>query len=196
MKNKIIWVDLDEVLAELLDFVLEKNNYKIWDYKIKREEVKDYYIHRMNWFDISLEEAIDWFRKPMLDDLENCSLKKVDWSYERLFELKENWNKLYVITARIEEYFWDYTKKWIEKYFPNIFEKIIFTDHFTEKHIEKSEIAKQIWIDYMIEDNMDYALELAQNWIKVYLLEKPWNKYRQEKHKNLIRIKSWKEFRI
>ena len=41
MKNKIIWVDLDEVLSETLDFLLEKNWNKIWDFEIKREEVKD-----------------------------------------------------------------------------------------------------------------------------------------------------------
>lgn len=45
----------------------------------------------------------------------------------------------------------------------------------------------------MVEDNMDYAFELAQNGIKTFLLEKPWNKGRKEEHKNLIRVKNWNE---
>ena len=196
MKNKIIWVDLDEVLAELLDFILEKNNYKIGDYKIEREQVRDYYIHRMKWLNVSLEQAIDWFRKPMLEDIKECHLEKVNWSLERLLELKKDWNKLIIITARIEEFFWEYTKIWVNNHFPDVFDQIIFTDHFTDKHKNKSEICLELWVDYMIEDNIDYALELAEKWIITYLLEKPWNKYRAEKHPNLIKIKSWKEFKL
>ena len=194
MRNKIIWVDLDEVLAELLDFILEKNNYKIGNYKIEREEVRDYYIHRMKWLNISLEQAIDWFRKPMLDDIKECHLEKVNWSLERLLELKKGWNKLIIITARIESFFWEYTKKWVNNHFPYVFDQIIFTDHFTDKHKNKSEICLELWVEYMIEDNMDYALDLAQNWIQTYLLEKPWNKDRKENHENLKKIKSWWEF--
>ena len=41
---------------------------------------------------------------------------------------------------------------------------------------------------------MDYALELAENGIKTYILEKPWNRDREEEHENLIRIKEWEEF--
>ena len=48
----------------------------------------------------------------------------------------------------------------------------------------------------MIEDNMDYALELAENWIKTYLLKKPWNSHRTEEHQNLVRINHWNEFKI
>ena len=47
----------------------------------------------------------------------------------------------------------------------------------------------------MIEDNPDYALELAENWIKTYLLEKPWNKH-VKKHKNIILVKSWDEINL
>jgi uncharacterized HAD superfamily protein len=45
----------------------------------------------------------------------------------------------------------------------------------------------------MIEDNPDYALDLAENGILTYLLEKPWNKFRKETHKNLIKVKTWEE---
>lgn len=194
MKNKIIWFDLDEVLAELLDYILEYNNYKIWNLPIGREDVKDYYIHKMKDLNISEDEGISWFRTPMLDDDARCSVKPTKWSFEKLKEIKSEGNKLVIVTARVQTIFWEYTNKWINKHFPGIFEDIFYTDHFTEKHREKSVVCNELWISYMIEDNMDYAIELAQKGIITYIIEKPWNSHRKEEHENLIRIKSWDEF--
>jgi len=194
MNGKTIWVDLDEVLAELLDFVLEYNDYKIWLYKINRDNIKDYYIHKIEWLNITKEKAIEWFRKPMYQDLENCNMLPIIWAKERLLELKNDWYRLVVLTARIEELFWEYTRVWIDNYFKDIFDDIIFADHFHEKHKEKSELCIEHKIDYMIEDNYDYACDIANIGIKTYLLEKPWNNWQENYHKNIIRIKSWDEF--
>jgi len=196
MKNKIIWVDLDEVLSETLDFLLKKNNNKIWEFEIKREEIKDYYIHKMEGLNLSVEQAIEWFQKPMNNDILDLEIEAVEGAVNKLLEFKINWYKIIVVTARIEEKFWEYTKKWLQKYFNNLIDDIIFTDHFTDKHRHKWEVCRELWIEYMIEDNMDYALDLAENWIKTYLLEKPWNNHRTEEHKNLIRIQNWNEFKI
>jgi len=194
MKNKIIWVDLDEILAELLDYLLEYNNYKIWNLDIKREDVKNYYMHKMPELDISLDEAVSWFRKPMLDDIEKCNIKPTKGSFNKLKELKSWWNQLIIVTARIESIFWEYTTKWINNHFPNIFDDIIYTDHFTDKHRDKWTVCTELWITYMIEDNMDYALELAEKGVITYVFEKPWNSHREEKHENVIRVKWWEEF--
>lgn len=194
--TKVIWVDLDEVLAELLDLILEYNNYKIWNYSLNKNDIKYYYIHKMDNLDISLEEAISWFRKPMLEDINNFEIKPTVWSFEKLKEFKNKWYKLLVITARIEEIFWDYTKKWIGKYFPETFDDIIFANHFHEKHKDKSEICNDLWVNYMIEDNFDYALDVANAWIKTYLLEKPWNSHILDKHENIVRFNSWPDLDI
>ena len=194
MKNKIIWVDLDEVLNELLNYVLEYNDYKIWSYEINRSDIKDYYIHKMEGVNISPEDAIEWFKKPMLWDMGVFKIPVLLWAKERLVDLKDNWNKLVVLTARAEEYFWEYTRKWVEVHFPDIFDDIIFADHFHENHKEKSELCLEHWIEYFIEDNYDYANDIAKAWIKTYLLEKPWNSWQNEYHKNIVRIKSWDEF--
>lgn len=194
MNNKKIWVDLDEILAELVDFVLEYNDYKIWEFPLKKEDIKDYYIHRHPEFNLSPEEAISWFRKPMYEDIWNYKVAVIDWAKEKLEELKRNWYILYVLTARIEKLFWEYTKNWLNFHFPDIFEEVIFTDHFSENHREKWDVAREYWIEFMIEDNYDYALELAEKWIKTYVLEKPWNSHRTENHENIIKIKSWEEF--
>ncbi len=194
MKGKTIWVDLDEVLAELLDFVLEYNNYKIWSYKIKKDEIKDYYIHKIKWLDITKQEAVEWFRKPMHEDIKDCNILPIKWAKDRLLELKNSWYRLVILTARIEELFWEYTNVWINNYFKGIFDEIIYADHFHKKHKEKSELCIKYWIDYMIEDNYDYACDIANVWVKVYLLEKPWNNWQEYNNKNIIRIKWWEEF--
>ena len=144
MKNKIIWVDLDEVLSETLDFLLEKNWNKIWDFEIKREEVKDYYIHKIPNLDLWVEDAIKWFQIPMNNDIINLEIKAVPWALDKLLEFKINWYKIVVVTARIEDKFWEYTKKWLEKYFDNVIDEIIFTDHFTDKHRHKWEVCREI----------------------------------------------------
>ncbi len=89
-----------------------------------------------------------------------------------------------------------YTEKWLEKHFANLVDEIVYTDHFTDKHRNKWEVCRELWISHMIEDNMDYAIDLAENGIKTFLLEKPWNSHREEDHENLIKIKHWDDFKI
>ncbi len=188
--KKIIWVDLDEVLAETVDYCLVYNDYKIWTKKISKEEIIDYYIHNIDGCNLSLENSINWFRIPMLSD-KNLEIKPVDWALEVLKKLKAKWYSLKIVTARISDLFWEYTKKWLEKYYPNLFDEIIYANHFTNDDKTKSELCNENDIFVMIEDNFDYALELAQNWIKTYLLEKPWNKNILDTHKNIIKVKCW-----
>jgi uncharacterized HAD superfamily protein len=195
MKNKIIWVDLDEVLAETVDFCLEKNNYRIWNKIIKKEDIIDYYIHQIPWIDIELNGAIDWFNKPIASDIKKLEIQPVKWAIEKILELKSNSNEIVIITARNQDKLWEYTYKWLEKYYKWLIDKVIFTDHFTDKHRHKWEVCRELWVDYMIEDNFDYALDIAKNWIKTYLLEKPWNKLQNDGHKNLKRIQLWEEFK-
>lgn len=190
--EKIIWVDLDEVLAELMDYLLYYHDYKIAWKKVTKEKIEDYYIHHMVEYDISIEDAIQWFRKPLSLDYD-LELKVVEWAMEGLEKLKNKWYKLKIVTARPENLFWDYTRKWVLKHYPNMFEDIVFANHFTWEDKSKSELCKKHNICYMIEDNPDYALELADNWIVTYLLEKPWNKKKCINHKNVICVKSWSE---
>lgn len=45
MNNKMIAVDLDEVLSETIDGVLAVNNYEINGTKIQKENIKNYNLH-------------------------------------------------------------------------------------------------------------------------------------------------------
>ncbi len=56
----------------------------------------------------------------------------------------------------------------------------------------KSTICKDKWISLIVEDNVIYALNCAQEDIKVFLLDKPWNK-KYKHHKNIVKVKDWDE---
>jgi len=194
--QEIIWVDLDEVLADLLNHILKFNDFKIWEYKLIFEEIKDYYIHKNQWIDIDVEYAIEWFRKPMLEDFNKYEISNIKWSKEKLQELKKSWYKLFVVTARIEEIFWEYTELWVDKYYSGIFDKIVYANHFHKNSKDKSELCLENNISYMVEDNYDYAYDLAKNGIKTFLLEKPWNSWQDKYHKNITRVKSWEDINL
>lgn len=46
-------------------------------------------------------------------------------------------------------------------------------------------------IHTVVDDNLDFALEMAGKGIEVYVLERPWNRHRKESHPHITRIKEW-----
>lgn len=190
--TKIIWIDLDEVLAESIDFILDFHDYKIAWNSLIREDIVDYYLHNISKFWVSKEQAIEWFRLAFLWD-NNLEITPVFWALEKLLFHKIKGYSFKIVTARQSEILSEYTQKWVEKHYPNIFENILFANHFTKKDVTKSELCKLHNIEMMVEDNPTYALELAENGIFTFLLEKPWNKNFLLEHPNLKRVQSWQE---
>jgi len=63
--------------------------------------------------------------------------------------------------------------------------------HFSQKKIKKkSEICKELRIDFLVEDSLEYARECAKNGTKVFLFNAPWNQT-DNLPDNIIRINSW-----
>jgi uncharacterized HAD superfamily protein len=188
--KKRIWIDIDEVLAESVDFIFEQISFEVNWVKLNRNMIKDYRdVFKWTWIDF--KEAVRIYIEAMQKDIWNFQIKPVEWSVKKVRELKEKWHELFIITARNSTFFTQYTIDWVQKHFQDIFDGIFFADHFTDKHKEKSEICKEQWIELMIEDNLDYAIELANNWIITFVLEKPWNSYRSEHYENVIRVWDW-----
>lgn len=173
--NKILWVDLDEVLAETIDEVLKYHNYSINNMSITKNDISDYYLSNINKYNINRQQAINFFSE-ILTTSARENILPVQWAKEKLETLHKQWWKINIVTARREEIA-DYTHKWLDKYYPNLIDNILFANHFSDKEVPKSNLCLQKGIDYMIEDNLDFALELAQFGIKVYLLDKPWNRH-------------------
>lgn len=195
MNNKIIAVDLDEVLSETIDGVLAVNNYEINGTKIKKENIRNYNLHWNEELKLNKDDDLKIFDKLWNSDKKR-EVKPVEWALEKLNELKSEWYKFIIITARREK-LRDYSTEWIEKNYPWIFDEVIFTNYSTENEIVKSEICKQKWVEIMIEDNLDYAIDMANIGVKIFLIDKPWNKhYNPETHKWIIKVNGWNEIKF
>lgn len=193
--QKIIGVDLDEVLSETIGQVLEMNNNEINGIKITREDVNNYYLHEIERLNLSIEDAVGFFDKLRNSD-KKWEVKPIGWALEKLNELKSEWYKFMIITAR-RDFLKEYTEERVEKNYPWIFDEIVFTNHYSENAVLKSEICKQKWIEIMIEDNLDYAIDMANIGVKIYLIDKPWNKqYNPKIHKWIIKVNGWNEIKF
>ena len=173
--QKIIWVDLDEVLAETIEGVLKFHNYQINNISARKEDISDYYLWDIKKYWLTQDEGVKYFRD-FLDEAQiSEEILPVKWAKEWLKRLKNGWRKIIIVTARREE-IKEFTVHRLNEHFGWLWDDILFASHFTEHAINKSELCKQHWIEIMIEDNLDYAIELANAGIKMYLLDKPWNK--------------------
>lgn len=85
---------------------------------------------------------------------------------------------LHIVTAR-PNYAEDVTKKFISKYFQNIFAEVHFGNHYAVDGppISKAEICKRINAVLLIDDSLKYAKNCAAEGIPVVLFgEYPWNR--------------------
>jgi len=82
-----------------------------------------------------------------------------------------------------------YFNNWLKKYSIS-FNATHFCD---EKKSPRDKLlaCRKLGVDAMIEDRADNALYLAENGVKVILMDAPYNK--ELSHKNIIRIRNWNE---
>lgn len=194
--TKIIAVDMDEVLCETLDALLEKWNNKMNNVYIEKHEFHSYDWNEVEKLNLTREEAIDVYRD-FMDEDKHESIKPVKWAKEKLLELKGKWYKLFVVTAR-PEHQKDITTQWLNKYFEDMFDDIIFAC-YDLKWIRKnkSEICKDIWADIMIEDNLHYSIDTSNSGVLTYIIDKPWNKrYCPIEHIDIKKVSGWHEIDI
>lgn len=194
--NKIIALDMDDVLCETIDAFLKEYNYNIKWKKISREDVTDHEFENIRKYDLSFEERyqhdLDFFQK---NDTINL-VKPVVWAKEKILEWKKKWYKLYIITWR-PEIIRKQTESWINHYYPNIFEEIFLANLDESNATPKSLFCENIWAEVMVEDNLMFAREVAKKWIKVYLLDNPWNReYDEDLDKGIVKVESWTEIEI
>lgn len=188
MKIKLkIGVDIDEVIVNQLEQVIAFYYSKTGKY-VPLDNFFSY-----NWWEVwgvSKDEAIKIDKDFKASSyFENLSL--IEGAREAILKLSLS-HEVFFITSR-SLLFKDKTENFIKKNFPNNQFEIIFSSDF---HIEnpgktKSDLCKELNLNFLIEDNSEYALQSAKEGIKVFLLNKPWNK--GVSHKNLFRVKDWGE---
>jgi len=107
--------------------------------------------------------------------------KPVKWAYKKLKQLKEEWNELYVVTARAEQ-FKEKTIERVNIHFPKIFSGFLFMNQFKKNEVPKSKLCKDFWIEILIDDSVNNLRDINKEWIPWILLTKPWNSWPKDNH--------------
>jgi uncharacterized HAD superfamily protein len=191
MREKMkIGIDIDEVISEFVRPYLEFHNNK-FNTNYFFEDIQNH----LFWEDLGfsndeLQKHFDEFNDKFLT-LENMPF--LEGAKESIDFLSKN-NNLFIISSRPKKT-WERTHSFFEKNFPENNFKIIFSNeihNLNESFKSKGDICNSLDINFLIEDSPEIAREAAEKGIKVFLLEKPWNK-NYEKHENIIKVKNWKE---
>jgi uncharacterized HAD superfamily protein len=111
--------------------------------------------------------------------------------FEDFLQVFEELNKeqIFLITARS----YDKPKK-TKEFLKSKIKNFNSDIYYSQNHPEGTKLAicNDLGIDFMIEDGPNEAKLCAENGIKVFLLDKPWN--RKIFHENIIRVNDWKDF--
>lgn len=191
-------IDIDEVLFETIDQILEYHGYRINNQKITKNDITDYHIYKVKKFNINKENGVQWFHG-FLQSEEVHKIQPVQWAKEVLEKIQAQGNILIAITWRLEKYS-SRTAEALQKHYPGVLSDVIYLNAYGDMNTRKitqetkSHICKKFWATIMVEDDLHYAQELADNGIKVYLLDKPRNQeYKNGMHPNIIKIDERKE---
>lgn len=194
-----IFVDIDETTSRTVeDWVYPYVNKLYWT-NFNHETTTNYRdvfgnIISENWKPISREEKIKLFNWAILLDRWKNKIRPVDWSVEELRRLSKRFD-ISMLTAR-HPMLSEYSTEWVKHHFNSSVWKVLFSNCYHWWNRTKSSICLEKWVKIIIEDDLDCALELAQVWITVYLLAKPWNIQREEEHPYIIRVNSWADINL
>ncbi len=183
-----IGIDIDEVLGHFLPALVEFHNYT-YGTKLKVEQ-----FHSYNFWEVWGGTRDEMIKK--VDDFELTTffinIQTVDGAKDSIKKLKEK-HEFFIITSRPMSLL-QKTKDWLEKKFPNTFDKIFFANNVFRNQTTKSkgEFCNDLGIDIMIEDSASFANECVAPDRKVFLINQPWNKDAITKPE-VIRVNSWKE---
>jgi len=181
-----IGIDLDDVVFEFtkafLDFYFKKHGKLI-----RFEDVNTYYFEDI--FDLPLEEVINMI-KEMVSEGINESMLVCDCAKESILNLA-NEHEIIFLTSRIAR---EGTLESLNNLFPNMRFRLIYSSNSYAKinGKTKGDLCGEEGINIMIEDNKDYADEIASQGIKVFLLDKPWNQDYKD-HENISKVYHWNE---
>ena len=168
-----IWVDCDEVLSETLDELLKLPILK--EKWIKKSDILSYELSEVKKIWITLEQAVNLFFS-FFESPEYYQCQPVFWAYEKLYERKQQWHKLFVVTARKKPHE-EQTRKRVETHFPWIFSGYLFMGQYTEDEVPKSQLCLDRWIQVLIDDSSNNIRDMNSVWMPCFLLDKPRNQW-------------------
>lgn len=186
-----IGVDIDSVIAETVPHLLRFFN-KIYGTNFNKRKHTSYYFASL--FNISLEEVLNELHA--FYDSRNFNLVKPVRGSQKGIEYLSKKHQLSAITSR-PSHIEKKTLQWLDTYFPKQFLTVHHTNqvsHANEPKKKKSEICQELGIELLIDDHLDFAIDVASVGIPVLLFNQPWNQT-NKLPKGIQRVRSWKEIR-
>ena len=178
MKDKIIGIDVDSVLADS-DRVFTTELEKLTGRKLKR--TKDDPFKYEEAFGITEDEMAAFWEEFTKKDgwIKIPPLAQGPETVRELFKT----HRIVVVSAR-PKVIKEQTARWLEiNDIP--FDELVLTD-FRDKTEIFDDIGK---LEYFLEDNAEFALSFAKKSISVLLFDNPWNE--ELEYENIIRVKNW-----
>lgn len=184
-KKTKIGIDLDEVVVEYIKYFLRFYNEK---------KKTNFFLQDIKFFD--LEKSLDISREELAQIAEELNetdiIEKqnfIEGAIPSINFLEKNF-EIFFITDRplsVKER----TLNFLKENFPHLNFKVFFSRDHQGGRVFKATICEENNIPFIIEDRDKNALKCVEKGITVLLFDKPWNQ--NVEHKNIIRVKSWKE---
>jgi len=191
----VVAVDVDEVLGSFLAalnrFIAERYS---WNHSVSEYHVYEFF----KIWNCSREKANllvhEFFTTHYFQD----GIHPIPGARDALQNLS-SFCSLSVVTSR-QDAIKNHTLEWIEKFYPGLFEQIHFGNHFAlqGQSRPKSEICRSFGAHVLIDDNPRYALECAEDGMRVLLFDYdnsyPWCKTGVEQsHPLVTKVHNWQE---
>lgn len=186
-----IAVDVDDVIAAHAPAFIEYSNKK-WGTSLSIDDYTDHWAELWGVDEAETKKRIDEYHASGMFG----KYGTVEDADRVLRKLKKNY-KLVVVTARQRSLQKD-TIDWITKNFSDIFDEIHFAGIWDKPmeqalKLNKTDLVQQIGAEYLIEDQLKYAVPAADAGIKVLLFgDFPWNKL-DKLPTNMTRVNDWQE---
>jgi len=183
----LIGVDLDDVLAESFS-AMDKFHNKKYGTDLRKE---DHFTFDLTKVWKATKEECQKRMTEFNDSAYNENIEPIIAAQNGIKELAKK-HKIIVITSRMES-FKDKTEKWLKKHYPDQNFDVHHANHYygLNKHT-KSHFCKKLGVSVLIDDCLEYAIECAEENIKVLLLDNPWNQT-DELPENVTRVKDWED---
>ena len=181
----IIAIDLDDVLAKSLPSFIDfhNRNYKT---NLKIDDFKKFFLAEI----IALSREEEMKRVELFDESRDFDeIPPMEGAQEAVSKLGKT-HELVIVTSRPQKQE-RRTLDWVKKNFPEIRKVLFIRQEYSGHSKTKAEVCTEIGAEVLIEDKPDYAEQCVEKGIKVLLFDYPYN--RSTEHKNITRVKSWKE---
>lgn len=119
------------------------------------------------------------------------TMKPISWAAQAVKSLYDQWYILKIVTWRwtMER---DETYRWVEEYFPDMFDEVIFGFEWTHDFTNKWLLCSRLNAILHIDDFIQNARDISAVWIPMILFDRLWNQS-DEKNDLIIRTQGWED---